>query len=124
MEQQQLWVEPVGKIIVARIRGECTEALLKECQERVLMLVKETRRALVLYDALEMEAPSVDLLLLQQKLDLETKAALGEIPLRKAILVPDSRLAYMSRIAFGEFGEGEYRVFYNDLAQAIRWLED
>jgi hypothetical protein len=124
MEQQQLWVEPVGKIIVARIRGECTEAILKECQERVLMLVKETHQARVLYDALEMEAPSVDLLLLQQKLNVETKTVLGETPLRKAILVPNTRLAYMSRIAFGEFGEGEYRVFYNDLAQAIRWLEE
>jgi hypothetical protein len=124
MEQQQLWVEPVGKIIVARIRGECTEAILKECQERVLMLVKETHQARVLYDALEMEAPSVELLLLQQKFELETRTVIGQTPLRKAILVPDTRLAYMSRIAFGEFGEGEYRVFYNDLAQAIRWLED
>jgi hypothetical protein len=124
MEQQQLWVEPVGKIIVARIRGECTEAILKECQERVLMLVKETHQARVLYDALEMEAPSVELLLLQQKLELKTRTVLGQTPLRKAILVPNTRLAYMSRIAFGEFGEGEYRVFYNDLAQAIRWLED
>jgi hypothetical protein len=66
----------------------------------------------------------VELLLLQQKFELETRTVIGQTPLRKAILVPDTRLAYMSRIAFGEFGEGEYRVFYNDLAQAIRWLED
>jgi hypothetical protein len=124
MEQQHLWVEPVGKIIVARIRGECTEAILKECQERVLMLVKETHQARVLYDALEMEEPSVDLLLLQQKLNVETRTVLGETPLRKAILVPNTRLAYMARIAFGDVGEGEYRVFYNDLAQATRWLEE
>lgn len=124
MEQQKLWVEPVGKIIIARIRGECTEQVLKECQERVLLLVQDTHQVRVLYDALEMEVPTVDVVMLQQKLDEETKAALGSVPLRRAILVPNSRLAYMARIAFGESGEGEYRVFYNDLAQAIRWLEE
>jgi hypothetical protein len=29
----------------------------------------------------------------------------------------------LARIAFGQFGEGEYRVFYNDLVEALRWLE-
>jgi hypothetical protein len=124
MNEQQLWVEHVGQIIIARIRGECTEELLKECHARVLCLARETGQVRVLYDALEMEAPRVDLLLLQQQLELETKAALGDMRLRKAILVPDSRLAYRARIAFGEADDGEYRVFYNDLADAIRWLED
>ncbi len=124
MEQQKLWVEPIGSIIVARMRGACTEEMLSECQERVLALAKDTQQVKVLYDALEMETPDVDLVLMQQRLEADTKDKLGAVPLRKAILVPNSRLAYLARIAFGAAGEGDYRVFYNDMAQAILWLED
>lgn len=65
MNQQQLWVEPVGEIITARIRGHCTEEILKECQDRVLELAKDTQQVKVLYDTLEMEDPTVDLAVLQ-----------------------------------------------------------
>ena len=34
----QLWVEPVGGLIVARVRGQPTEQLLRECQDRVLQI--------------------------------------------------------------------------------------
>jgi len=34
--QGQLWVEPVGDLVLARVRGEPTAALLRECQEKVL----------------------------------------------------------------------------------------
>ena len=34
----QLWVEPVGEIIVVRVRGIPSEALLRECQERAMAL--------------------------------------------------------------------------------------
>lgn len=124
MNQQQLWIEPVGGVIIARIRGICTEELLRECHDRVLTLVKETQQARVLYDALEMEEPNIDLVMLQGKLELEAAKWLESLPSRKAILVPNTRIAYLARIAFGYFGEGTYRVFYNDLAQAIIWLED
>lgn len=118
MEQQQLWVEPVGSIIIARIRGVPTEAILRECQERVVTLIKDMmRHGKVLYDALEMEAPTVDLVLMQQKLE----EGLGPTHLRRAIVVPNSRIAYLSRIAFGE---GDYRVFYNDITAAVKWLEE
>lgn len=124
MNQQQLWVEPVGGIITARVRGKCTEEILRECQERVLLLAKDTRQVKVLYDALEMEDPGVDLALLQQKMDAESWKQIGPVPLRRAILVPNTRIAYLARIAFGQFGEGAYRVFYSDLTQAILWLEE
>ena len=113
----QLWVEPVGDLIIARIRGQPTEALLRECQERVLQIVKDrdatTHR--VLYDALEMESPPVDVALTQRELD----ESLGSVQLRRAIVVPNTRLAYLARLAFGE---GDYRVFYNDILAAVVWL--
>lgn len=120
----QLWVEPVGEIVVARIRGRCDVEMLKEVQKRVFELVKDTHHVKVLYDALEMEEPTVDMALLQQKMDAEAWEQLGPIPLQRAILVPNTRIAYLARIAFGQFGEGAYRVFYNDMAQAILWLEE
>jgi hypothetical protein len=115
--QEQLWVEPVGDIIIARLRGVPTEAMMKECQARVLQLLKDTARGKVLYDGLEMESPSVDIALVQQKLEAE----LGSLQLRRAIVVPSSRLAYLARIAFGE---GDYRVFYSDMTAAIKWLQE
>jgi hypothetical protein len=115
--QEQLWVEPVGNIIIARLRGVPTEVIMKACQARVLQLLKDTERGKVLYDGLEMESPSVDIALVQQKLEAE----LGTLQLRRAIVVPSSRIAYLARLAFGE---GDYRVFYNDMTAAIKWLEE
>ncbi len=82
------------------------------------------RRSVPLYDALELEDPTVDMALLQQEIDSEDWKQLGPVPLKRAILVPNTRIAYLARIAFGQFGEGAYRVFYNDMAQAILWLEE
>lgn len=124
MEQQQLWVEPVGSIIVARLRGVLSTELLLECQQRVLELVRETGHARVLYDTLELIAPDIDLVLLQQKLETEKHASLGAITPRTAILVPNTRIAYLSRIAFGQFGEERYTVVYNDMGRALKWLEE
>lgn len=111
----QLWVEPVGDLIIARMRGEPNESLLRECQERVLELVRDTGRSKVLYDTLEMLPPPVDVPLSQRKLDEE----MGPISLRRAIVVPNTKLAYLARLAFGE---GDYRVFYSDMTAAIAWL--
>lgn len=113
--QGQAWVELVGELVIARVRGEPTEALLREAHEKVLFLVKDAGRGKVLYDTLEMEAPPVDVPWSQRALDEQ----LGAVSLRRAIVVPNSRLAYLARLAFGE---GEYRVFYNDIEAAIRWL--
>src|SRR5687767_6615207 len=110
-----LWVEPVADLIVARVRGEPTEELLRECQSQVLQIVADSGRTRVLYDTLEMLPPPVDVPWSQRQLD----ADLGVVRLRRAIVVPTSRLAYLARLAFGE---GDYRVFYNDIAAAIKWL--
>lgn len=117
---EPLWVEPVGGLIVARLRGVPTEALLQECQRRVIQIARDTSHApvhRVLYDALEMESPVVDVALEQRRLDEE----LDGLRLRRAIVVPNTRLAYLARLAFGE---GDYRVFYNDITAALSWLSE
>ncbi len=113
----QVWVELVGDLVVARVRGEPTEQLLREAQEKVLFLVRDAGRGKVLYDTLEMDAPPVDIPWAQRALDEQ----LGPIKLKRAIVVPNSRLAFLARIAFGE---GDYRVFYNDMVAAIQWLAE
>jgi hypothetical protein len=112
---EQLWIEPVGNIIIARIRGVPTEALLKECQERILHLVRDVGHGHILHDVLEMEPPAIEVPLSQWTLDKQ----IGTIRLRRAIVVSNTRLAYLARIAFGE---GDYRVFYNDMTAALAWL--
>lgn len=113
----QLWIEPVGNIIIARIRGTPTEPLLRECQERIRELVKDTEMGLILHDCLEMDTPPVDVPVSQWKLDQES----GSLKLRRAVVVPNTKLAYLGRLAFGE---RDVRVFYNDMAAALRWLTD
>jgi hypothetical protein len=118
VDSQNVWVEPVGNIIIARIRGVPSAELIKECQERVLLLINDTKQGRLLYDALELELPTVEPPWVQRKLDDELDKS---IHLKRAIVVPNSRVALLSRVAFGE---GEYRVFYNDFASAIKWLEE
>jgi hypothetical protein len=113
----QLWIEPINDIIIARVRGVPTEALLKECQERIVSLVSETGRTRILYDGLEMDPPAVEVPISQWKLDSE----ISNLDLKRAVLVPNTRLAYLARIAFGETNS---RVFYNDMTSAINWLSD
>jgi hypothetical protein len=122
--KDQLWVEPVGNIIVARLRGACTSELLLLCQDRVMALARDSGLTKVLYDALEMEAPTDDLVFLQQRLEEEKRVALGSAGLRTAILVPNTRIAFLARIAFGAVGEDRYRVFYSAMLPAVRWLEE
>lgn len=117
MSNGEAWVELVGDLIVARVRGEPNEQLLRDTQEKVLFLVRDAGRGKVLYDTLEMIAPPVDVPWSQRTLDEN----LGQIKLKRAIVVPNSRLAYLARLAFGE---GDYRVFYNDIIAAIKWLTE
>lgn len=115
MSTGEAWVELVGELVIARVRGEPTEQLLRETQDKVLFLVRDAGRGKVLYDTLEMTPPPVDVPWAQRELDEK----LGHVKLKRAIVVPNSRLAYLARLAFGE---GDYRVFYNDMVAAIRWL--
>lgn len=115
--ERHVWVELSGDIIVARLRGDLNESHIADVQAKVLVLLGETERRRVLYDALEMDPPSIEMTVAQQQMSeqLHRKGA------RVAILVPNTRIAYLARIAFGQ---GDHRVFYNDLAAAVTWLTE
>lgn len=115
---RQLWVEPVGDLILARVRGLPSESLLRECQVRVLQIAMNRgfgQLHRVLYDALEMTAPSREIPLVQQQLNKD----LGALRFRRAIVVPNTVLADLASLAFGE---GNHRVFHNDMTAALSWL--
>jgi hypothetical protein len=111
----QAWIELVGGIIIARVRGEVTPELLAERHARIAHLRQDTGCAAVLLDDLEMYAPSLDAVEAQRRLTPELDA----LGFRIAIVVPNSRLAYLARL---QFGGGNHRVFYNDMAAALLWL--
>jgi hypothetical protein len=111
----KLDVRVSGDLLLVELQGAMNEAVLRECQQRVLELAHETGLRRVLYDARAMIAPEADLALMQQKLDDQ----LGGMKLRRAIVVPGTRIAYLARIAFFE---GENRVFYDDIDAARAWL--
>ncbi len=113
---KQLWIEPIGGIIIARLRGVPTQEILKECHHKILELVKDTHQGRILYDCLELEAPEVNVPLSQWGLDNELK---DKIKLRRAVVVPNTKIAYLGRLAFNE---EEVRVFYNDIVSATNWL--
>jgi len=112
-----LWVEPVGNIIIARVRGTATVELIQECQTRVTTLQRDTKFDRILYDALELNRPALEIVLTQQTLSNHLKCA----PVKIAIVVPNTGIAYLSRIAFGDVN---HRVFYNDITAAVLWLND
>lgn len=111
----QLWIEPVGDLILIRLRGTLSAGLIIECQKRLIQLLNETNQRKILYDILEVDSAPDELTMIQWGLD----QTIEEMTLRRAVVVPNSRLAYMSRIAFGE---PDLKIFYNDMAGAIRWL--
>ncbi len=116
---ENLWVELKGNIIIARLRGVATQDILKKCQDTIFQIAKDTGSNLVLYDALEMATPDIDLVMSQWKTsDLDVAK---DVKLKRAILVPDTKLAYLARLAFGDVN---YKVFYNDLSAAVSWLND
>jgi hypothetical protein len=113
----RLWVEPVGNIIVARVRGKPTAELIRECQRRVIALRSDTVCSRIMYDALELERPPIDIVLTQQALTDD----LRDSGVKIAIVVPNTAIAYLARLAFGE---ANHRVFYNDISAAVLWLSD
>lgn len=67
--------------------------------------------------SLEMDPPPVSIPWAQRALDEQ----LVDIKLRRAIVVPNTKIAFLARLAFGD---GDYRVFYEDKAAALQWLSE
>lgn len=109
----RLQVSVTEHMVLVEQQGEMDEPTLRLCQQRVLELARETGLRSVLYDARAMSAPEASLALKQQDLGDE---GMG---LRRAIVVPCAKIAYLARIAFGA---GEHRVFYDDIEAALAWL--
>lgn len=113
----QVAVHLANGLITARVRGQPTESVLHDCQTQVIQLVRESGIRNVLYDALEMEPPHFTIPWAQRALDEQ----LVDVKLRRAVVVPNSKLAFLARLAFGD---GDYRVFYEDMSAAVQWLAE
>lgn len=112
----QLHVEVVDGLIVARIVGEPTIAFFDECIYRLQPVLQDTGITKILYDLSAAEAPCIDTILHGTKISIEARATM----LRRAIVAPNSKIAYLVRLVFGE---ENYRIFYENRDDAIQWLK-
>ena len=109
--------EAVGSLVVVKIAQAATERVLEECQLCMLETLQLTGSRAVLYDLRDMPPAPINVLLYQRVLN-EHIAHLG---IRRAIVVPNTLIAHLARLAFGA---GDYRLFYDDLEAAKRFLRD
>jgi chromate reductase, NAD(P)H dehydrogenase (quinone) len=114
VSQGEFDVEVIDRIVTVRVRGEPSKELIEACHARVLEVSRLNAITAVLYDARAMQAPTIDVPWTQRTLDEQAQP-----DLKRAIVVPDAKLAFLARVAFGE----NDRVFYNDVSGAIRWLQ-
>ena len=111
----RVWVEAVGKIIVARIKGEPTTDLLDIRHERVIQTAKESASTKLLLDDLQMAPPTYAQIEHQRTLN----ADFARLGLKIAVLVPNSQMAYLARL---KFDQENHKVFYNEMVDAVNWL--
>ena len=109
--------EAVGSLVVVRLTRPESERVLEECQLCVLETMQQTGSKAVLYDLREMQPTSVNVLLYQRLLNEHVR----HLDLRRAIVVPNTQLAHLARLAFGV---GDYKLFYDDFDGAKRFLRD
>jgi hypothetical protein len=112
---QQLTVCAVHNVIVAHVIGAPTIDTVKERHARILHLASDNKCNSVLFNALEMEAPSNEVMELQRQLNLDLRIRM----IRLAIIVPNYRLAYLARLVFGD---EDHHVIYNDLKAGLDLL--
>ena len=109
--------EAVGSLVVVRLTQAVDERVLEECQLSVLEAMQETGSKAVLYDLTEMQPTPVNVLLYQRLLNEHVH----HLDIRRAIVVPNTQIAHLARLAFGV---GDYKLFYDDLEAAKRFLRD
>lgn len=119
MLEGSVTVRRENNIIIAQFSGWMTESILEDAQLKIKSELAKSTKASILYDGLEMEDPSLTLVLLMQSFH----ESMSEMLEKSAILVPGYRIAFLSRLAFGR-QESKYRVFYNNRAEALSWLSD
>jgi hypothetical protein len=109
--------EAVGSLVVVRLTQPTSERVLEECQLCMLETMQQTGSKAVLYDLTEMQPTSLNVLLYQRILNDHVR----HLDLRRAIVVPNTQIAHLARLAFGV---GDYKLFYDDLEAAKRFLRD
>lgn len=107
-------VDDVDRWIRVLVVGEPTEEMVRKVNDDVLALARAGRGPGVLLDATRMLAPPTQVAWLQRDLLWRLESLV-----RCAVVVADSRCAFLARIAFGD---ANYRIFYGDLESAERWL--
>ena len=113
-------VKREGSVISVTLIGWITEGLTELVQRQVEQeLLTSHDASHILYDGLYMNDPSLTLVFLMKSFH----ERLAERISKSAIVVPGYRLAFLSRLAFGQ-NENAYRVFYNDRSEALNWLMD
>ena len=109
--------EAVGSLVVVRLIRPMSERVLEECQLCMLETLQQTGSKAVLYDLREMQPTSVNVMLYQRILNEHVR----HLELRRAIVVPNTLIAHLARLAFGV---GDYKLFYDDVDAAKRFLRD
>lgn len=113
---EQIWVELVDGVLVAKVRGPVSAALLERCQQEVRELAGSSLGVPVLYDALELQGPEAAF-----EPAHTAPPPPGAHGARGAIVLADGRLRNPLRMAFGDDYD-ECRIFDNDLDAAYSWV--
>lgn len=108
-----------GFIITVTLIGWITEALTELVQRQLEAELMQSSSSSILYDGLYMNDPSLTLVFLMKSFHERLNGRIS----KSAIVVPGYRLAFLSRLAFGQ-DEHKYRVFYNDREEALAWLKN
>lgn len=110
-------VAVVSGIIHALYEGTMTMELVKEGEQKIEALIPTVGAPLVLYDCLGMEPPGLDLALEMKAFDSKIQSRIK----RSATVVANAMTAFAAKVAF--VLSRDHRVFYNDRAAAIAWLQ-
>jgi len=109
--------EAAGSLVVVRLTEPTSERVLEECQLSMLETMQQTGSKAVLYDLRQMQPTSLNVLLYQRILNEHVR----HLDLKRAIVVPNTHVAHLARLAFGV---GDYKLFYDDMEGAKRFLRD
>lgn len=112
-------VQRSGSVVSVIVEGEIDETLTTYVQTEIEReLSRSESQSCIMIDGRKMCDPSLSLVLLMQSFHYRL---LDRIK-KSAIIVSGYRLAFLSRLAFGQ-DEKKYRVFYDDPESALKWLQ-